>query len=274
MRKILLVIIFATLSSLSFAQSNVLDAVYIKEHTAERKVIPYTYLREADVMWSRRIWRKVDMRGKINHVFYYPDQPIQGRKSLMQIIYEGVTQNGTITAYADDNEGDFTNVMTKTDVESKLNRVDTLQIENPDGTMETKIVPNKFDPSKVKEFKIKEDWFFDKQRSVMECRIIGIAPILEEDKGGELRKTVMFWIYFPEARIVFANEEIFNRQNDAERRTYEDVFWKRQFNSYIYKENNVYDRKITEYRQGMDELLEAERAKNDMFNFEHDMWEY
>jgi len=258
----------------AYSQSNVLDGPYIKQNSQERKVIPYTYLREADMMWSRRIWRKVDMREKINHVFYYPDQRIQGRKSMMQLIYDGITQDGTITAYADDNEGDFTDVLTKSDVESRLNKIDTLQVENPDGTIETKIVPSKFDPSKVKEFKIKEDWFFDKQRSIMECRIIGIAPIIEEEKGGELRKTTMFWIYFPEARIIFANAEIFNRQNDAERRTYEDVFWKRQFNSYIYKENNVYDRKITEYRQGMDELLEAERAKNDMFNFEHDMWEY
>jgi gliding motility associated protien GldN len=231
-------------------------------------------LREADVMWSRRIWRKVDMREKINHVFYYPNSNIQGRKSLMQIIYEGVTQDGTITAYADDNEGDFTNVLTKAQVDGDLNTVDTLTVETPEGTTETKIVQNKFDPAKVKEFKIKEDWFFDKQRSILECRIIGIAPRMEFEKDGEVRKKTLFWIYFPEARIVFANAETYNRQNDAERRTYEDIFWKRQFNSYIYKESNVYDRQILEYRQGMDELLEAERAKNDIFTFEHDLWEY
>ncbi|MEN9604094.1 MAG: Gliding motility associated protein GldN, partial [Actinomycetota bacterium] len=80
------------------------------------------------------------MREKINHIFYYPDQPIQGRKSLMQIIYEGVTQDGTITAYQDDNEGDFTNVLTKADVESRLNKVDTLQIEQEDGSFLPKIV--------------------------------------------------------------------------------------------------------------------------------------
>jgi gliding motility associated protien GldN len=274
MKKIVLLILFVCISIIGFSQSNVLDGVYIKEHTSERKVMPYTYLREADVMWSRRIWRKVDMREKINHVFYYPNQPIQGRKSLMQVIYDGVTIDGTITAYKDDNEGDFTNVMTRAEVESSLNKTDTLQVEQPDGTIETKVVPNKFDPSKVKQFKIKEDWFFDKQRSILECRIIGIAPIMEEEKGGELRPVTIFWIYFTEARQVFVNAEIFNRQNDAERRTYEDVFWKRQFNSYIYKESNVYDRKILEYRQGMDELLEAERAKTDIFNYEHDLWEY
>jgi len=274
MKKIILMIFIVAISITGYAQSNVLDGVYIKEHTSERKVMPYTYLREADVMWSRRIWRKVDLREKINHIFYYPAQAIQGRKSLMQIIYDGVTQDGTITPYADDNEGDFTNVLTKADIEGKLNSSDTLQVEQPDGTIETKIVQNKFDPSKVKEFKIKEDWFFDKQRSIMECRIIGIAPVIEQEKGGELRKETLFWIYFPEARIVFANAETYNRQNDAERRTYEDIFWKRQFSSYIYKESNVYDRKILEYRGGMDELLEAERAKTDMFNFEHDMWEY
>ena len=46
------------------------------------------------------------------------------------------------------------------------------------------------------------------------------------------------------------------------------------FNSYIYKESNVYDRKISDYAKGMDALLESERIKNDIFLYEHDLWEY
>jgi len=74
--------------------------------------------------------------------------------------------------------------------------------------------------------------------------------------------------------MVFATEEVYNSKNDAERRTFEDIFWKRQFASYIYKETNVYERRINEYATGMDALLESERIKEEIFNLEHDLWEF
>ena len=52
------------------AQQTVLDGVYVNENTPSRKVIPYTNLRQADVMWSKRIWRRMDLRKKQNQVFY------------------------------------------------------------------------------------------------------------------------------------------------------------------------------------------------------------
>ena len=84
----------------------------------------------------------------------------------------------------------------------------------------------------------------------------------------------MFWVYFPEARYVFANYDVFNRQNDAERRTYEDIFWKRMFNSYIVKRSNVYDRNNKDYLKGLDLLLEGDKIKEDIFNYEHDLWHF
>jgi gliding motility associated protien GldN len=279
MKRFLVALVLFALFGLSsgvVAQTNILDGVYIKEHPSERKFIPYTYLREADVMWSKRIWRKMDLTQKMNHVFYYPKDNIQGRKSLMKVIYDGIVEDGTLVPYADVNDGDFSEVMTKANIVAMLNRMDTSYVpdpENPDNTIQ-KIYEVKFQPSSVKEFKIKEDWFFDKQRSVMDVRIIGICPVMEEDKNGSVRKKSLFWIYFPEARVVFANSEVYNRQNDAERRTIEDLFWKRQFSSFIYKESNVYDRLIQDYREGMDALAESEKIKEDIFNVEHDLWEF
>ena len=49
---------------------------------------------------------------------------------------------------------------------------------------------------------------------------------------------------------------------------------KRMFASTIVKEGNVYDRNINEYMIGLDALLEAERIKAEIFNIEHDLWEY
>jgi len=159
-----------------------------------------------------------------------------------------------------------------------LERIDTVSMQRPNPPYDwyDTIIAQQFYTTDVKMFRIKEDWFFDRQRSQMDVRILGICPVIDDfDERGEFRGyKPLFWIYFPEARPIFAKSEIFNRQNSANRLTYDDAFWKRMFGSYIYKEENVYDRKISEYATGMDALLEAERVKNELFEFEHDLWEY
>ena len=257
---------------------NVLDGVYVKEHYPTRKVIPYTHLREADVMWSTRIWRKLDLREKINQPLYYPTESIKNRRSLTQVMIEAVRE-GSLTAY-DPLDDEFTMTLTKAEIERKLMFIDTLYIESPDPPYELQmqVVEEPFNPSNVKEIRLKEDWFFDRQKSILDVRIIGIQPVADniDRTTGEVRgKEPMFWVYFPEARNIFASAEVFNRQNDAERRTMEDIFWKRMFGSYIYKEKNVYDRLISDYMlNGIDQLLEAEKIKEQIFILEHDLWEY
>jgi gliding motility associated protien GldN len=257
------------------------DGVYDKIHTINRKPIPYAPLREADAFWTKRIWRVIDMREKINHPFYYPTSELNGRRSLMQVIFDGIKE-GTLTAY-DASSDEFLVPKTYDQVMKELNKTDSMQIEVPDPLnpgqtlLKDTVIARNFDPTTVKQFRLKEDWFFDKQRSVMDVRILGICPIVELFESDGVTKKgdyPLFWIYFPEARNIFAKAEVFNRFNDAERRTYDDLFFKRMFNSYIYKESNVYDRRISEYARGMDALLESEKIKNDIFLMEHDLWEY
>ena len=144
-------------------------------------------------------------------------------------------------------------------------------------TMKLNKIP--FNRNSVKKWRLKEEWFFDKQRSVMDVRILGLAPLQEDrdEVNGQLLGTFspLFWVYFPEAREVLINAEVFNLvKNDAERRTYDDIFWKRMFSSIIIKEANVMDRKVNEFKIGLDAVLEAERIKAEIFNIEHDLWEY
>jgi gliding motility associated protien GldN len=270
---ILVAFLIVTLSFKTNSQ-NVLDGVFVKEHYPTRKVVPYTHLREADVMWCKRIWRKMDLREKINHPLYFPAQKIKDRRSLTQVIMDAVNE-GSLTAYKGGDE-EFTTVMTKAEIDLLMLKTDTVFVDDPDNpdNQIMKIATTEFDPSEVLEYRIKEDWFFDKQRSVLDVRIIGLQPIRFEEKEGEIRPSALFWIYYPEARSIFANAEVFNRQNDSERKTLEDIFWKRMFGSYIFREQNVYNRTISEYAQGMDALLEAERVKDDIFKLEHDLWEY
>jgi len=254
---------------------DVLDGVYIPEHAPTRKVIPYASLREADVMWTKRVWRTIDVREKINHPLYYPLEIKSNFKSLYDVIVDGINE-GTLTAY-DVFDDEFKTPMTKDEVMAKLSEADTQLVENfESGELEEVVVINEVIAGDMKRYELKEDWFFDNQRSVMEVRIVGLSPqvVKKDPSGNETGRTALFWIYFPQARYVFANQVVFNRQNNAERRTYEDIFWKRMFNSFIHKESNVYDRQLFDYTKGIGFQLEAERVKNDFFNIEHDLWHY
>lgn len=281
--KILLILAVALMGGNLFAQQlepTVLDAIYVKEHTATRTPLDYPHLREADVLWSKRIWRVIDLNEKMNLPMRYPIGKIRDRKSLIDLMLDAIKE-GSLTAYsADDDE--FTLPVDMAAISSKGGaRTDTVKMQRPDPPYDEydTIIVKEFSPEKVIAYRVKEDWFFDKQRSVMDVRIIGIAPLVYDvDESGSIRagnvKKPLFWVYYPEARKLFANAESFNRQNDSERRSFDDIFQKRLFASYIYKESNVYDRRVEDYAQGMHALLESEKIKNEITNFEHDMWEY
>lgn len=278
--RLVIVVLLMVLTAPVFSQ-NVLDNVYIKEHTPTRKPIPYPYLREADVMWNKRIWRVIDFKEKMNLPFAYPlTKSTKDRKNLIDVVMDA-TEEGSLTAYGT-NDDEFTLPMAS-DGFKKLGGagIDSMKMTRPEPPYEEfdTVIVREFSRDKVIGLRMKEEWFFDKQRSELNCRIIGIAPLIYAvDDQGNIRegniKVPLFWIYYPEARQLFANAEVFNRQNDAERRTFDDIFSKRLFSSYITKESNVYDRRIDDYKAGLNALLEAEKIKNEITLFEHDLWEY
>ncbi len=266
----------------------VLDGVYIKQHIADKKPVPYQYLREADVMWSKTVWRTVELREKMNFPLYYPEEPIGERMSLIDLLMWAI-QNQGLTAYNESGNDEFGTVMTVKDIEDKFDVKDEIvmveNVENPDGPMIEKTIEGKLYTKEVKQYQLKELWFFDKQRSVLEVRIIGLSPVrlFKKESSGDpdaddeesLSKKRLFWVYFPEARKILANHEVFNALNDAERKSFDDIFFKRMFSSYISMESNVYNnRPISDYTVGLDALLEADRIKESIFNYEQDLWEY
>ena len=272
----ILITVFASTADAQY----VLDGVYQKEHTVKRRVIPYAHLREGDVMWLKRVWRRMDMREKINYPLYYPVSPINDRQNLFDVIREALLESGTITAYSVGPIGtddEFTTPMTVEEVKNLLSRMDTQYVENIETEEFEEVVQAiEVESSEILWYEIKEEWFFDRQRSVMDVRIVGICPMKNKvnDFGESQGPQPLFWLYYPEARFVFNEQEVYNRQNDSERRTLEDIIWSRQFGSYIIKQSNVYDRFINEYKSGLNALLEAEKIKEMLFLQEHDVWHF
>lgn len=258
-----------------------LDGFYVKSSGAYpdgKKPFEYPYVREADIVWSCRIWRVIDFKEKMNQVFYYPIVPDQGRKNLTTILDEALTE-GRIRAFEDDM---FTTEITNwTEYKSKFgtSRTETLVEYDMDGmeiTRDTTIfVPANFESAE--KLRIKEEWFLDKNRTVEDVRIIGFSLVASYEKSeGDVQTLALGWIRYndPEVRLLLANSEVYNPQNDRARRSYDDIFQKRIFDSYIIRESNTFNRAINDYVQGADALAESERIKEYLFNMEEDMWEY
>ena len=237
------------------------------------KPLEYQYQREADVFWSKNIWRVVDVRQKMNKPFAYPPKP------LIQIIHQAAMK-GDIKVYDPSvvDADQFKREMTIAEVARIGVKHDTTLMPNPENPeVEDEVVINQeLTWNKITKFRIRETWFFDTRTSSMQVRIIGLAPVMEyyDANGTYMGDMVMYWVYFPALRDMLAKQEVFNPQNDWQHYSWDDLFAMRLFESTIYKESNVYDRNINEYASGKDILLESDRIKQKIFETEHDLWEY
>ncbi len=247
-----------------------LDDIVEKRLTDERRVLSYGSLREADIFWQKTIWRVIDVREKMNLPFAYPEKPFF-------TILMNAAVNGEIDVYSAEDDK-FTYKLEPDEVASIGSSVDTITTFDPE-TYEEKIevVTNELNPEDVKRFRVKEMWYFDENTSTLKVRILGIAPLIDvlDDNGNFKFEKLVFWAYYPQCRELFARNQYFNPNgNMSSPMTWEDVLEMRYFSSYIYKESNVYDRRLQDYLTGVDLLLEADKIKEQIFNFEQDLWSY
>ncbi|MDD2304359.1 MAG: gliding motility protein GldN [Prolixibacteraceae bacterium] len=262
-------------------KAQIIDGAYKRTDVYNRKPTPLPYIREADVMWRKKVWRIIDLREKINQPLYFPTKEVDGRFNLVNLMIQGV-KDGKLTAYDAKNDDEFKVPMTFEQVKEAFGATTrTRKVRNVDtGELQDKVVAGEIRSEEVKQFMVKEEWYFDKQTSTMNVRVIGICPIQEfyrdEDTNQEqVQRRQVFWIYFPEAREIMAANEVFNPQNTARNLSFDDIFLKRKFNSYIVKEENIYNnREISQYLGSKDAMLESKRIENSIFDYEQNLWEY
>jgi gliding motility associated protien GldN len=164
------------LLSNNISRAQVLDGIYAKEHVPSRKPIPYKFLREADVMWAQRVWRVIDLREKINHPLYFPTTKIGDRMSLIDLLLWGINTEG-LTAYNTDDDR-FTQPMSMSQIDQNFGAVEkNITFTDENGETQTKAIKGEVTSSEVKQYWLKEDWFFDRQHSTMDVRIIGLSPV-------------------------------------------------------------------------------------------------
>lgn len=257
------------------AKSSVLEEKYPYKRSIykERKVIPYEHLREADVFYERIVWRDIFIKEKMNYIFNYPKHPFI---DLLIVPAE----KGELTVYEvplpKEEEFEDSRILTVDQILAKRYSDDTTEVMDPITGEYVVEVAQTDVVEYIKKYRIKEHWIFDKQTSTMIVRIVGICPYYEEtDVDGNFVGDVgLFWVFYPDLRPYLVNTEVYNRHNYARHFSWDDIFEMRFFSSYIIKVDNVRDYEIGASYNGIDALLQSERIRQEIFEFEHNLWSF
>jgi gliding motility associated protien GldN len=263
------------------ASAQIINGAYKRTDIVQKKPMPLPSVREADVFWSRKVWRIVDLREKMNLPLYYPTTEIEGRVNLITLIMKGI-ENNQITPYDPTlPEDEFKVPMTFDQVKQRFGAEARTEekIDFDTGERTQVTIQGEIRPNDIKQYLLKEEWYFDKNNSTLNVRIIGICPIREfvreGDTSGQVQREKLFWIYYPEARPLLSTNLVLNQYNPAQQTSFDDLFIKRVFNSYIVVAENVYNnRDISSYLTGKEAMLESKRIEDIIFNYEQDLWEY
>lgn len=274
------VIVFFLALSGKHSQAQIVNGAFKRTDIIQKKPMPLPSVREADVFWSQKIWRIIDLREKINIPLFYPTTEIEGRKNLISLLLGGI-ENGQITPYDASLDDDFKVPMSYEQVKASFGAEATqeekIDFDTGERTMVT--IQGEIRPNDIKQYLIKEEWYFDKGNSTLNVRIVGICPIREfvrpGDSPDQIQRQKLFWIYYPEARPLLSTNLVLNPYNSAQQVSFDDLFIKRTFNSYIVEEENMYNnRGISAYLTGKNAMLESKRIEDKIFNYEQDLWEY
>ncbi len=302
LRNLILVLAITFGTFVSNAQSNLLNAKSPKEIGKKTpaqlisdndKPLLYGYVHDRDVLMGKTTWETIDLDERINFPLYYPidtNNIGKGRRALFDVLVKNI-KNGKITeVYADSY---FNIKKTPKDMESSFTFIDTTDA----GKEEINTYPKEYKSGKkkldamfidkrdltsqdVSAYKIKGFWYFDKRQSELKYRLLGICPVSPEarDIGKDTQDVIeLFWVYFPSIRNILHDNKAFNDKNSAMPIDFDHLLNSRRFNGVVYQEENTMgDRGIADYMRenSQNQLIESERVKDKIRDFEQDMWNY
>ena len=294
MRNFLIIAISLFGGIASYAQSNLLNAKIPEEIGLKTpaqlisdndKPLAYGYVHDRDVLMGKMVWEIIDLSEKINFPLYFPVDTANigsDRRSLYDVLTRAIKSGEISEVYSDSY---FNTKKTYKDIQASLSRIDTTdagreQINAGQTVSEEYVLRSDLTAQDVTQYKIKGFWYFDKRQSELKYRLLAICPVTPDVytmNSDEKDYIELFWIFYPDAREVLHEAKAFNNKNSAMPISFDQILNSRRFNSVIYKEENVYgDREIKEYMKdnAQNQLLEAERVKEKIRDFESDMWNY
>lgn len=257
----------------------------LQEETNDVTPLAYGYVDDRDVLWSKTIWEIIDLNERINFPYYYPTDTLNlgpDRRSLFDILKLNLSKGRIKEVYK---SSYFQEKMTYDEIQESLIAIDTTDFGfeqfNSDGFVDEEFISKRrITSAEIKQFKIKGTWYFNKRLGELRYRLLGICPVaadiaVQAANEDEEDLVELFWVWYPDAREKLNQNSVFNSRNSSQPITFDVMLNSRRFNSIIYKEENVYeDREVKEYifEDALRQLLESERIKSVIRDFEQDMW--
>ena len=250
--------------------------------------IEYGFVDDRDILWSKTVWETINLDERINFPYYYPNNNngylSSARQSLYRVLIDNIESGDITEIYSDDY---FSEKITFSDLqESLVSR--SLSDEGREKSNQGDVITDddydeyKIESDKVVQYRIKGTWYVNKRLGELKYRLLGIAPVAPDvstlSQGPEAMADALvplFWIWFPDARGALNKSKVFNTRNSAQPISFDNMLNSRRFNSTIYKEENVYeDREVKDYiyEDALRQLLESNRIKAVIRDFEQDLW--
>jgi len=247
--------------------------------------LAYGFVDDRDVMWSKTVWEIIDLDERVNFPYYYPTDTLNlgpDRRSLFDVLKKNLSNSNIKEVYK---SGYFQEKLTYEEIQERLIAVDTTDAGadqmNSDGYVDPQFIERRrITAAEIRQYKIKGTWYFDKRLGELKYRLLAVCPVAPDvavkTLAGEEEDLVeLFWVWFPDARTSLNTSKVFNSRNSSQPITYDHMLNSRRFNSTIYKEENVYeDREVKDYiyEDALRMLLESERIKSVIRDYEQDMW--
>ena len=281
-------------SSTLWSQANLLNARVPQEvgqlneaqlAANDEAPLAYGYIDDRDVLWSKTVWEIIDLDERINFPYYYPTDTLNlgpDRRSLFDVLTRDLSKGKIKEVYK---SAYFLEKLTYKDIQERLVNVDTIDAGfeqfNAVGYVDAEYIETRrITSAEIRQYRIKGTWYFNKRLGEMRYRLLGICPVAPDvaikSAGNDQEELVeLFWVWFPDSRQSLNKNKVFNARNSSQPITYDAMLNARRFNSIIYKEENIYeDRQVKDYifEDALRQLLESERIKATIRDFEQDMW--
>jgi len=258
--------------------------------------------RADDVVWSRIVYRVIDLRDKQNFQIYFPTRPNDEYKSLFRLMLDAISSKGKkpLTAYmrsereikplftqeyelkgqALSNVFAFSDDSTEVSINPEKNIIQFDSISNQsnvDNTYYKDYVRNQY------KFLIQEIVFFDKHTSRVYSKIMAIAPLYgaspynkeKVDSWKYFQQSILCWFVFDELRPYLAKQYVIPNGNETQRLTYDEFFAQKLYSSYLLGDSNMLNKMLLQYVQDPDKIRkEQKRIETEILNAEQDLWEY
>lgn len=293
-KRVLFTFLTVSASAATFAQANLLNAKIPEEvgvKTMEQieadndAPLPYGYVDDRDILWSKTVWESIDLDERVNFPLYYPIDTVgigNDRRSLYDVLIKNI-KNGNIQDIYSDSY--FTERRKFSDLQATLTKVDTTdlgfeQLNAGEQVSPEYINKRELTAADIEEWRVKGVWYFDKRQGELKYRLLGLAPVAPDVNFIDSEQSdlvELFWVWFPSTRDLLHEAKAFNNKNSAKPISFDQLLNARRFNAVIYKEENVYgDRKVEDYvkNNSLLQLLESQRLQEQIRNKEQDMWSY